>query len=223
MPDNQRLADALEQGLQALDLGQVESLQDKLLTYLELLQRWNGAYNLTAIRDPLQMVTRHILDSLVLVPYIPASAQRLIDVGTGAGLPGIPLAIVNPHQHYDLLDSNGKKTRFLFQVKTTLGLDNISVHHVRAESWHPPKPYDVVLSRAFASLQDMLACCSHFCDKSGLFLAMKGVRPDAELAAVEQLCGHRQVYSLQVPGLDEERHLVELGLARQSSQGNQVG
>jgi 16S rRNA (guanine527-N7)-methyltransferase len=220
---NHSPAATLVQGLEALDLDHVEGLQEKLLAYLELLQRWNGAYNLTAVRDPLQMVTRHLLDSLVLVPHIPATAKRIIDVGTGAGLPGIPLALVNPHQHYDLLDSNGKKTRFLFQVKTTLGLDNISVHSVRAESWHPPKPYDVVLSRAFASLQDMLACCGHFCDKSGLFLAMKGARPDAELADIEQLCELKQVYSLQVPGLDEDRHLVELGLLHESPQGNQLG
>ena len=223
MPDNHLLEAALEQGLQALDLDRVEGVQEKLLAYLELLQRWNGAYNLTAIRDPLQMTTRHLLDSLVLAPRIPATARRLIDVGTGAGLPGIPLALINPHQHYDLLDSNGKKTRFLFQVKTTLGLDNISIRSVRAESWHPPQPYDVVLSRAFASLQDMLACCAHFCDKSGLFLAMKGARPDAELAAIEQLCVIRQVHLLQVPGVQEDRHLVELGLLQESSQRNEVG
>jgi 16S rRNA (guanine527-N7)-methyltransferase len=206
-----------------MGLDQVADLQEQLLLYLELLQRWNGAYNLTAVRDPLQMVSRHVLDSLAIAPFVPASAKRLIDVGTGAGLPGIPLALLNPDQHYDLLDSNGKKTRFLFQVKTALGLDNITVRNVRAESWHPPQPYDVVLSRAFASLADMLTCCAHFCDKSGRLLAMKGTSKDAELAAIATLCEIRQVHVLQVPGLDEDRHLVELGLLQESPQGNQLG
>lgn len=212
MPEDHLQEDTLAQGLQQMGLDQVEGLQAKLLLYLELLQRWNGAYNLTAVRDPSQMVFRHLLDSLAIAPFLPQSARRLIDVGTGAGLPGIPLALLNPHQHYDLLDSNGKKTRFLFQVKTTLGLDNITVRNVRAESWHPQQPYDVVLSRAFASLADMLACCAHFCDKSGRFLAMKGTCPEAELTAIATLCDIRQVHSLQVVGLDEDRHLVELGL-----------
>jgi 16S rRNA (guanine527-N7)-methyltransferase len=223
LPDKKLLEDALAEGLRAMDLDQVEGLPAKLLLYLELLQRWNGAFNLTAVRDPMQMIYKHLLDSLAVAAYLPASASRLIDVGTGAGLPGIPLAILNPHQHYDLLDSNGKKTRFLFQVKTALGLDNISVRHVRAESWHPPQPYNVVLSRAFASLQDMLACCAHFCDESGMLLAMKGNRPEAELTAIKHLCEIRQVHALRVPGLDESRHLIELGLLRRSPQGNQFG
>jgi 16S rRNA (guanine527-N7)-methyltransferase len=223
LPDNNLLEDTLAQGLEAMQLAQVAGLSQKLLQYLELLQRWNGAYNLTAIRDPLQMVSRHVLDSLAVAAFLPADAKRLIDVGTGAGLPGIPLALLNPHQHYDLLDSNGKKTRFLFQVKTALGLDNISVHSVRAESWHPPQPYDVVLSRAFASLSDMLTCCRHFCAESGIFLAMKGTLPEAELAAIAHLSEIRQIHELQVPGLEEDRHLIELGLPQQSSQGNKLG
>jgi 16S rRNA (guanine527-N7)-methyltransferase len=223
LPDQQLLEKELTRGLQAMGLDQVDALQEKLLLYLDLLQRWNGAFNLTAVRDPVEMIYRHLLDSLAVAPYVPAEARRLIDVGTGAGLPGIPLAILNPHQHYDLLDSNGKKTRFLFQVKTALGLDNITVRHVRAESWHPPQPYNVVLSRAFASLQDMLACCSHFCEETGLLLAMKGTLPEAELAVIAHLCEIRQVHSLRVPGLDEGRHLIELGLLQEPSQGNQLG
>ena len=181
---------------------------------LALLLRWNKAYNLTAVRDPLEMVMRHLLDSLSIASYIPDSAQQIVDVGTGAGLPGVPLALLNPHQNYSLLDSNGKKTCFLFQVKTELGLANMSVHRARAETWAPPETYDVVLSRAFASLTDMVQCCRHFCSETGLFLAMKGTSPEAELVAVDALCEVRNVYPLQVPGLDQERHLVELAPGR---------
>ncbi len=202
---------ALVKGLDALGLGDRDELRVNLSAYLGLLQRWNGAYNLTAIRDPVQMVIKHLIDSLAVAPYIPSGAKHLIDVGTGAGLPGVPLALLNPHHHYDLLDSNGKKTRFLFQVKTELGLANMSVHRQRVESWKPPRPYDVVLSRAFASLADMVDGCSQLIDQHGCFLAMKGARPDAEMTALNEVCDVRAVHRLDVPGLKEDRHLVELG------------
>jgi 16S rRNA (guanine527-N7)-methyltransferase len=220
---SQVLRSALEEGLQALGLEGDSDFEDKLLEYIELLQRWNSAYNLTAVRDPLQMVYRHLLDSLAIAAYIPGSAQRLIDVGTGAGLPGIPLALLYPDQHYDLLDSNGKKTRFLFQVKTALGLDNITVRRERAEQWEPQITYDVVLSRAFASLLDMVKVCAHLCNRNGCFLAMKGTRPEQEIAALPGRCDVRQVHVLRVPGLEEERHLIELGPLQEGLQGNQIG
>jgi 16S rRNA (guanine527-N7)-methyltransferase len=220
---SQALRSALEEGLQALAIEASSDLEDKLLEYIQLLQRWNSAYNLTAVRDPLQMVYRHLLDSLAIAAYIPDSAQRLIDVGTGAGLPGVPLALLYPDQHYDLLDSNGKKTRFLFQVKTALGLDNITVCRERAERWEPQKTYDVVLSRAFASLLDMVKVCAHLCGGKGRFLALKGTRPDQEIAALAGLCDVRQIHVLRVPGLEEERHLIELGPLQKGSQGNQFG
>jgi len=193
-----------------LDLkeGQYELLVD----YLGLLVKWNKAYNLTAVRDAQQMVTRHLLDSLAIAPYL--DGHHLIDVGTGAGLPGVPLAIVFPDREFQLLDSNGKKTRFLFQVKTALGLDNMAVHHARVESYQPEHRLDAVLSRAFASLEDMVAGCRHLLAEGGRFLAMKGTYPKDELAAVASLCETRAVHSIEVPGLEEQRHLVEMILRR---------
>jgi 16S rRNA (guanine527-N7)-methyltransferase len=220
---SQVLRAALEEGLQALAIKADSDFADKLLEYLELLQRWNSAYNLTAVRDPLQMVYRHLLDSLAVAAHIPGSAQRLIDVGTGAGLPGIPLALLYPEQRYDLLDSNGKKTRFLFQVKTALGLDNITVHQERAERWQPQTSYDVVLSRAFASLVDMVKVCAHLCGSEGRFLAMKGTWPEQEIAALAGCCDVRQIHVLRVPGLEEDRHLIELGPLQEGFQRNQLG
>lgn len=177
-----------------------------LLDYLALLAKWNRAYNLTAIRDKSQMVTRHLLDSLAIAPYV--TGQRLIDVGTGAGLPGVPLAILFRDREFHLLDSNGKKARFLFQVKTALGLDNMVVHQARVESFRAPEAYDAVLSRAFASLQDMVHGCRHLLAPNGCFLAMKGAYPAAELAALSPEYPQSAVYPLAVPGLDAQRHLV---------------
>jgi 16S rRNA (guanine527-N7)-methyltransferase len=159
-----------------------------------------------------QMVTRHLLDSLAIAGHL--SGQRLIDVGTGAGLPGVPMAILFPEREFHLLDSNGKKTRFLFQVKTALGLDNMNVHQARVESFRADEPFDTVLSRAFASLQDMVRDCRHLLHPDGRFLAMKGVHPTAELEAVSRDYSVVAVYPLTVPGLDEQRHLVELALPR---------
>ena len=179
-----------------------------LLAYLELLLKWNKAYNLTAVRDPAQMVTRHLLDSLAIAPHL--RGQDIIDVGTGAGLPGIPLAILFPDRRISLLDSNGKKTRFLFQVKTALCLDNMLVHHARVESFRPPALYDAVLSRAFASLADMVAGCKHLLVPTGSFLAMKGAYPADEVMALDPAYAVKAVHALDVPGLGEQRHLVEL-------------
>ena len=211
MPDNRssRLLQ-LQQGLLELGLEHDEGLAESLLVYLDLLQRWNKAYNLTAVREPAQMITRHLLDSLSVVPYIPPESNNLVDVGSGAGLPGVPLALFFPDKEFHLLDSNGKKTRFLFQVKTELGLANMSVHRVRAENWTPPREFDVVLSRAFASLPEMVTTTRHLCDEHGSFLAMKGVLPETEIAELEQHIEIKAIHRLQVPGLDEQRHLVEL-------------
>ncbi|MEP1595974.1 MAG: 16S rRNA (guanine(527)-N(7))-methyltransferase RsmG, partial [Halieaceae bacterium] len=189
--------------------------RDSMLAYLALLIKWNSTYNLTAVRDPEAMVVRHLLDSLAIAPLV--DGKRMIDVGSGAGLPGVPLAILNPAKEVHLLDSNSKKTRFLFQVKTALGLDNMVVHHQRVESFQPSQQYDVVLSRAFAGLPDMVASCSHLLKPDGVFLAMKGVYPQDELEAVESLCTIEAVQPVVVPDLDEHRHLVRMKLLKVST------
>jgi 16S rRNA (guanine527-N7)-methyltransferase len=202
----------LQRGCDALGLDCNAGQRQQLLAYLQLLHKWNAAYNLTAVRDPGQMVTRHLLDSLAVAPYLPVGVA--IDVGTGAGLPGVPLAILFPQRQFDLLDSNGKKTRFLFQVKTALSLDNMQVHHQRVESYQPSRPYDVVLSRAYASLRDMVSSCRHLLAPKGRFLAMKGALDAGELEQVDSSCEVLAVHSLAVPGLDEQRHLLEIALPR---------
>ena len=204
------LATALQDGCRALGLVLEGTQLQRLLDYLDLLQRWNSTYNLTAVRDPGAMLTRHLLDSLAVAPHL--DEQRILDVGSGAGLPGAVLAIACPQREFHLLDSNGKKTRFLFQVKTALGLDNMSIHHARVEAHHPDQLLDAVLSRAFASLEEMVRGCRHLLTTQGRIFAMKGAYPGAELASVETLCDIHAVHPLAVPGLEEQRHLVELSL-----------
>jgi 16S rRNA (guanine527-N7)-methyltransferase len=206
----------LQRGCDALELNLDSHQHALLLDYLRLLARWNKVYNLTAVRDEAQMVTRHLLDSLAIAPHI--RGQRLIDVGTGAGLPGIPLAILFPEREFHLLDSNGKKTRFLFQVKTALCLDNMAVHHARVESFATDQPFDAVLSRAFASLGDMVDGCRHLLAPDGRFLAMKGAYPADELEVVSAEYEWKAVYPLVVPGLAEQRHLVEIMLRQVAGQ-----
>jgi len=208
----------LERGLQELTLSLPSATEERLLAYLQLLARWNEVHNLTAIKNPLEMVTRHLLDSLAVLPYL--RGKQFIDVGTGAGIPGIVLAIACPDTEWELLDSNGKKTRFLFQVKTTLGLDNISVCHHRVEQYHPSRLFDGVVSRAFASLADMVRCCRHLLAEGGVFLAMKGQWPEQELADLTGLATLDASYPLNVPGLAEARHLLVLEPDHNGSRGN---
>jgi len=213
----------LRQGLQALAIKDSDdNLAAQLEHYLELLLRWNKAYNLTSVREPEAMVSRHLLDSLACASYLRPTMQRVLDVGTGAGLPGIPLALLFPEQEFHLLDSNGKKARFLFQVKTELGLANISIHNQRVEAFRPSQGYDVVISRAFASLQDMVQSCGHLCLETGCYLAMKGQYPQQELDAVADSCTLVAAHVLDVPGLQEQRHLIELS-PRNGSSGEYIG
>lgn len=205
---NKQLETRLVAGIAKLGLEATSFQCALLLEYIEQLLKWNKVYNLTAIRDPAEMLVRHLLDSLVIAPW--CTGQRLIDVGTGAGLPGVPLAILYPEKDIHLLDSNSKKTRFLFQVKTVLGLDNISVHNARVESFSPIAQYDAVLSRAFSSLEDMVSGSGHLLCDSGKFLAMKGGLSQSELASVEVLGYKPTVHELSVPWLREQRHLVIL-------------
>jgi len=181
----------------------------QLVAYVEMLHKWNKAYNLTSVRDPMQMLVRHIMDSIVVNAHLTGS--RFIDVGTGPGLPGIPLAIVRPDSHFTLLDSLGKRVRFLRQVQHELGLTNIEAVQSRVEAFIPEPPFDGVISRAFASLQDMLSWCHHLPAKGqGRFYALKGVRPDDELSSLPDGIELEGVVKLRVPELDAERHLVIL-------------
>lgn len=195
-------------GLAELNLRLETEQVSKLLQYLDLFEKWNRAYNLSAIRQPHDMVRLHLLDSLAVAAYL--TDERLIDVGTGGGLPGIPLAIVFPNKRFTLLDSAGKKTRFLFQVKQQLGLTNVQIENCRVEAHIPAQPYDGVISRAFASLADMTRHCQHLITDGGHYWAMKGVMPDEELQIIAADHTVEQCHLLKVPGVDAQRCLLVL-------------
>ncbi len=207
-PVHQRQQRLLTDGLTALGLVLDMEQQEKLLAYVALLYKWNKTYNLTAVRDPLEMVGKHLLDSLAILPHL--HGPRILDVGSGAGLPGIPLAIAAPRLELTLLDSNSKKTRFLVQAKGELGLSNLSVVHSRVEQFRPERLFDTVTARAFASLADMLAGTAHLLAPGGCLLAMKGEYPTEELAALPPGVEVREVIALTVPGLQAQRHLVRI-------------
>lgn len=205
------LEKTLLEGIGSLGLTLTPHQQAALLDYLALLQKWNRAYNLTAIRDPRQMLIKHLLDSLSIAPHL--RGEDFLDVGTGAGLPGIPLAVVFPQRQFQLLDSNGKKTRFLIEAKARLGLENVSVHCRRIEDFAGLQLFDGVISRAFSSLSEMALHCAPLLSPQGRLYAMKGQYPAQELS---QLAKHFIVdgcHSLSVPGLDEARHLLVIAQA----------
>jgi 16S rRNA (guanine527-N7)-methyltransferase len=195
----------LERGLSALGLD-AAALAPPLLAYLALLERWNRAYNLTAIRDPREMVTRHLLDSLAMHPYV--DSDNLADLGTGPGLPGIPLAVALPGLRVTLVESNGKKARFLREAVRTLGLGNARVAESRAEALDEPAAYDRLTARALDTLAGIIAVGGHLLKPGGELLAMKGVRPIDEIAALPPGWSVTRVHPLRVPGLVGERHLV---------------
>lgn len=180
--------------------------QQQLVALVGMLHKWNKAYNLTSVRDPQQMLSRHIMDSLVVLPYL--NGQRFIDVGTGPGLPGLPLAITAPDKEFVLLDSLGKRVRFIRQVCHELGLNNVTAVQSRVEDYQPELPFDGVISRAFASLSDMLNWCGHLPAKHGKFLALKGVYPTQELEEMPAEFQVEEIIRLQVPEADGERHLA---------------
>ena len=197
---------ALERGLHELALGMPAQAREQLLTYLALLQKWNRTYNLTAIRDPVMMVSHHLLDSLAAVAELPPGP--LADVGAGAGLPGIPIAIAQPHRAVTLNDASEKKSAFLRQAAIELKLANVRVHAGRVEEWRPDPAFKVVICRGFAALADFISACRHLLTRGGVLAAMKGVYPRDELTRLPPGCNCADVRRLRVPLLDAERHLV---------------
>ena len=203
------LGPALAGGIRALGLDVGAATQAKLLHYVALLEKWNRTYNLTAIREPERMVAHHLLDSLAVLPHLPGvSALRVVDVGSGAGLPGIPIALARPGWHVALLDSNGKKTAFLRQVVAELGLANGEVVAMRIEDYRPAVLFDVAISRAYGELGTFVADAARLIKPSGRWLAMKGAHPTDELARIGPDIRVIGVPRLDVPGLAAERHLV---------------
>ncbi len=210
---NDSLRKALVAGAAEMGVALNDRQQELLLGYLQEFHKWNQAFNLSAIRDIRQMLARHLLDSLSVVPWFQQTGYplaRVIDVGTGGGLPGIPLAIMFPDTRFTLLDSNGKKTRFLFQVKTLLKLDNVTVENRRVEEFQPEQTFNAVISRAFASLEDMTRGCAHLLAPGGIFLAMKGLFPQDELSPIESSVRLVETHRLQVAETEGERHLLVL-------------
>jgi len=195
-------------GARALALDLDEARAAKLVAHLDLLDDWNTRMNLTAIRDRPAQLTKHLLDSLTVLPYL--QGERIADVGSGAGFPGIPLAIVAPHRHFSLIESTGKKCRFLEHVRDTLELKNVEVVQSRAESYKPEVRFDTVLARAVGPIADLVRVAGPLVVGGGRLLAMKGRYPEAELAAKLNGWKVAAVHPLTVPGLGEERHLVEL-------------
>ncbi len=202
------LLQQLQKMLALTDLEITELQQKQLVQLVELLNKWNKAYNLTSVRDPNQMLVKHIMDSIVVSPHL--QGQRLIDVGTGPGLPGLPLAILNPDKKFVLLDSLGKRLRFIRQAVLALGLKNVEFVQSRVEEYQPEEKFDVVLSRAFASLQDMLFWCKHLPNENGHFLALKGQLPEQEIAALDKQFEFIESIPLHVPNLEGERCLVKV-------------
>jgi 16S rRNA (guanine527-N7)-methyltransferase len=194
---------ALDRGLGEMALALPAGARERLLDYVALLVKWNRTYNLTAIRDPLAMVAHHLLDSLAVLPHLPLAAERgrLADVGSGAGLPGIPIAIARPHWRVALAESSQKKSAFLRQAAIELHLVNVEVHEGRVEAWRPEPLFDVVISRAFAALADFIAACRHLVAPGGVLAAMKGTAP-------QNLSPGCLLIPLHVPLLNAQRHLV---------------
>ena len=201
------VADVLKQGIKDLKLDLADDQVEKLLDYLALLNKWNSVYNLTSVRDPMQMVTLHLLDSLAAVPAF-AGAKNVLDVGAGGGLPGMVLAISRPDMKVSMIDTVHKKTAFLNQVKAELGLSNVTVYTKRVEQLEVKTKFDVITSRAFADLSDFVNWSGHLLQEGGRFIALKGTAPEEERERLPEPWKVQKLEPLTVPGLEAERHLV---------------
>ncbi len=207
-------ADQLQRGLIALGLTLERDIQQRLLDYVALIEKWNRVHNLTAIREPEKMVSHHLLDSLAVAPHL--HAKRLLDVGSGAGLPGIPLALANPDMHVTLLDSNHKKAAFLNQAVMELRLKNAEVCAERVESWQAQNKFGVIISRAFSDMGEFVRITRHLLAPGGIYAAMKGLHPYEEIDKLPPGCKVQQVLPLAIPGLEGARHLVLIGQEEQA-------
>ncbi len=210
-------AELLEDGIYDLELEERLGGDELLMEYVTELMNWNRVYNLTSVRKPTDIVTRHILDSLTVLPYL--HGNRVLDIGTGAGLPGIPLAIACPDREFVLLDSSSKKLRFVQQTLGILKLDNVTLEDSRVEEFQPEALFDTVICRAFSDLPDFYRYAARLCNEGGRMLAMKGVYPMTEVECLDDKSVIEDVVSLKVPGLDAERHLVIMHAA-EISQGS---
>lgn len=208
----QNLQQQLCEGLTALDVSLNDQQQSQLLDFVALLLKWNRVYNLTSIHEAEEILHRHILDSLSVLGYL--FGHRFIDIGAGAGLPGIPLAIALPETEWVLLDSNSKKTRFMQQAKTELALGNVTVINDRVENYHDDQLFDAVISRAFASLQKMANWSAHLLKENGLLLAMKGSYPEQEISELAKSFEIKAVHKIEYTGLQADRYLLEIMLAK---------
>lgn len=209
---HEQFVSRLNEGVQALGFS-LKSVQIiRLLEYLYIFDKWNKTYNLSSIRVLEEMLSKHLLDSLSIVPFLSDEqlGSRFIDVGTGGGLPGVVLAICFPDRHFTLLDAVGKKTRFLFQVKQSLSLNNVDIENIRVEHFQPTEQYDGVLTRAYSTLAHMTGGCSHLLRDGGKFWAMKGVIPKDELREIEKHYIVEACHEITVPGDDSERCLIVL-------------
>ena len=208
------LQQQLQSGIQRLELDIPAAQQQQLLNFIQLLQKWNKVYNLTSIREAHKMVDLHLLDSLVILPFFQhqTDIHRVLDVGTGGGIPGIPLAVCLPDIEFVLLDARSKKIRFLQTVIAQLGLTNVTAVHSRVEDYQVEEgdKFDRIISRAFASLEDMLTLTRHLCAKQGKFLAMKGQLPEQEIAQLPEGFRIEQIHPLTISGLNIQRHLIQI-------------